>query len=295
MSEQYFIRLRGRVQGPFDAERLRQLARRGQFSRLHEVSTDGQQWISGKDRPELFAVAAEAPVPVATAQRASAQSTNQHSALATPPTTTPPAEAWFYVEGGKEQGPVDRHVLASLFASGQLAPNAEVWRSGMNEWVPASNIPGLISIRSVSPASEKQTPMVEMPQVSGDVVRVLVESRPWLIFIGVVTFLYAALLALAGMVGIVVGSRRNQAPLTIEGFASLIGAAVFCLAGILLMRYASGISQVERRNSELHLSVALARLKSFWVFVGILLIVLLVFVLLGVIIAISYTSSYSDL
>ena len=44
MATSYFIRLRGNVQGPFDAERLRQLARRGQFTRLHEVSTDGQEW-----------------------------------------------------------------------------------------------------------------------------------------------------------------------------------------------------------------------------------------------------------
>ena len=61
------------------------------------------------------------------------------------------------------------------------------------------------------------------------------------------------------------------------------------------MRYTSGISQLERRNSELHLAAALGRLKSFWVFVGILLIVFLVFILLAVVVAISYSDSFSDL
>ena len=40
----YFIRLRGHQQGPFTAEQLQKLATRGRFSRLYEVSTDGQNW-----------------------------------------------------------------------------------------------------------------------------------------------------------------------------------------------------------------------------------------------------------
>src|SRR5687768_17122264 len=155
--------------------------------------------MPAKDRPELFA-AVESPIAVATAQPSEAHGSNQHPALTTPGVPAPPGEMWFYVEGGKEQGPLERHALATLFAKGQLAPEAEVWRSGMSEWVPASSIPGLVPMRSsAGPASDTRAPMIEMPEVGGDVVRVLVESRAWLVFIGIVTFLYAALLGLAGM------------------------------------------------------------------------------------------------
>src|SRR5438477_13017587 len=79
LSDQFYIRVRGRVQGPFDSEKLRQLARRGQFSRMHEISVDGQQWEPAKERPELFAapaVAISAPASRADSFGASAVQTN---------------------------------------------------------------------------------------------------------------------------------------------------------------------------------------------------------------------------
>src|SRR5258708_33548221 len=43
-NQQYFIRVRGKVLGPFTLEKLKALRARGQFSRIHEVSTDRQDW-----------------------------------------------------------------------------------------------------------------------------------------------------------------------------------------------------------------------------------------------------------
>ena len=53
-SAQYYLRVRGRVQGPFDQEKLQNFSRRGQLSRLHEVSTDGINWARASTYPELF-------------------------------------------------------------------------------------------------------------------------------------------------------------------------------------------------------------------------------------------------
>ena len=152
-------------------------------------------------------------------------------------------------------------------------PETEVWRSGMTEWVPATSVPGLIPVRSVAgSANEKRAPMVEMPEVNADVVRVLAESRAWVIFIAVVAFSYAALLGVAGILGILLGARAGMSPITIQGFGSLIGGIVIAVGGFLLMRYVGGISRFERRSREPNLAAALSALKTFWVYVGIVLI-----------------------
>lgn len=49
----YFVRVRGRVQGPFDVSRIRSLRARGQLSRAFEVSEDGRVWSSSREVPAL--------------------------------------------------------------------------------------------------------------------------------------------------------------------------------------------------------------------------------------------------
>lgn len=41
----WFVRFAGRRSGPFDAERLRTMARRGALTRMHSLSADGSAWV----------------------------------------------------------------------------------------------------------------------------------------------------------------------------------------------------------------------------------------------------------
>lgn len=50
----YWIRNRGRVQGPFTTDRIQGLLRRGRFSRHFHVSEDKKEWYPAEDFPELF-------------------------------------------------------------------------------------------------------------------------------------------------------------------------------------------------------------------------------------------------
>lgn len=54
MSGRYYIRARGRKNGPLSLEQLHSLARRGRFGRHYEVSTDGKHWEAAGNYPELF-------------------------------------------------------------------------------------------------------------------------------------------------------------------------------------------------------------------------------------------------
>ncbi|RLS49351.1 MAG: DUF4339 domain-containing protein, partial [Planctomycetota bacterium] len=50
----WFVRFAGRRTGPFDAERLRVLARRGALSRVHALSVDGKVWSAATTVRAVF-------------------------------------------------------------------------------------------------------------------------------------------------------------------------------------------------------------------------------------------------
>lgn len=50
----WFVRFAGRRSGPFDAERLRTMARRGTLTRMHSVSVDGRSWTPATELRAVF-------------------------------------------------------------------------------------------------------------------------------------------------------------------------------------------------------------------------------------------------
>lgn len=132
--EQYFIRVRGRVQGPFDIDRLHLLAKRGQFSRLHEVSSDGTAWSRASDHPELF------PSPAETARRVPVGTRSPEAAAPNAAAPPEPALEWFYSRDGSQLGPVALNSLSALLAAGQLCRDDMVWKAGLPSWLPLSEV-----------------------------------------------------------------------------------------------------------------------------------------------------------
>src|SRR5690349_7556351 len=111
MSNSYFVRIRGRVTGPHTEEKLRVLAQRGQFSRVHEVSSDGMAWESATGHPELFdrpAAPEPEPVSVALAPPVVVAKEAPRSGSARREPAAPSNEAtWYYGAHGVERGPVE--------------------------------------------------------------------------------------------------------------------------------------------------------------------------------------------
>ena len=46
MSEQYFVKYKGRLQGPFSVDQLKTLMKRGKLTRSHLVSEDRKTWVA---------------------------------------------------------------------------------------------------------------------------------------------------------------------------------------------------------------------------------------------------------
>lgn len=132
----YFIRLRGKVFGPFNTDRLRSMQSRGQFSRLHEISADRVNWESAGPFMDAMVnpVPPIEPVDVAPMGLAPAP---------TGPPRAAQAASWYYSVGSEEHGPVSMIDLRSLRMSGRLHGTDLVWREGMADWQPVSATPEL--------------------------------------------------------------------------------------------------------------------------------------------------------
>lgn len=63
--EQYFIRWRGKMTGPYSRDQLIALARSGQITKHHSISSDGQTWSMASSLEWLFPKAPERPAPAA--------------------------------------------------------------------------------------------------------------------------------------------------------------------------------------------------------------------------------------
>ena len=146
MGEQYYVRIRGRVSGPFDYKQLKVLAQQHRLNRTHEISDDTITWYPASDRTELFTrlttqgvalkediatVVKEIPIKAETASE--------------PRQATPLADSWYVSVNGEKAGPFSTARLRSDASVGILSPDVLVWTGGMSDWATGSSIPGLFS------------------------------------------------------------------------------------------------------------------------------------------------------
>jgi hypothetical protein len=137
-----YIRIRGKVTGPFDVATLQKLVRRGALSRIHEVSPDRVNWAPAGEYEELFP-AAPAPVAIQTEPVP-----EYESPPATPPAATAVSESYFYAQNGVTVGPVPLNVLVSLAQNGTLESNDLCWPDGAQLASAAGQLPALAPIFS---------------------------------------------------------------------------------------------------------------------------------------------------
>ena len=150
----YYIRVRGRVLGPYDVAQLKTLRGRGQFGRANEVSTDRQTWQSAASIEHLFG----GTTAIVTTRAASKEA----ASVAEPSGSGPPGRSmtpvWHYAVGDEQCGPVTLLELRGMIASSQLMPDDNVWKEGMADWIPIRDVAELNAVaKSNAGASVSQT------------------------------------------------------------------------------------------------------------------------------------------
>lgn len=210
MENQFYIRIRGRVLGPYDLDKLQSLARRGQLSRMHEVSSDATTWVRASAHPELFVNEDVASMAVS------------------------------------QDGQNARQVPGLVTAPGSFSPPLR-GKGDSNDDLPA------------------------------DLCKTAVNSRSWVVFVAVVSFLYAALMVVGGLIQLIQGAQVRAAPQVASGLFGLIFGVDVAAGGFLLLTYASRLASLRFGGNAMVLEKALDTLRAFWIYVSINLIVFLAF------------------
>ncbi|MDB5351406.1 MAG: hypothetical protein JWN86_2653 [Planctomycetota bacterium] len=114
----WFIRVQGRVRGPFPLAKLQQLRDQGRLDHRTEISENRASWMAAGSLLELYPPGS---IPVEVVKG-------------------PHDKAWFYQQDGQRVGPVPLTTLQLMASSGQLEPHELVWAEGMATWGPASHV-----------------------------------------------------------------------------------------------------------------------------------------------------------
>ena len=230
----YFIRNRGQVLGPFSIDKLKSLRARGQFSRVHEISLDRQNWKPASALDEVIGPSRPArgdPLTNAAEAARVAAASEAHLEAGTPPGAT-----WHFNIGGEQQGPVSTMELRGLISQGKLHDNDYVWKEGMSDWLTVSQVPELRPAPVQMPASVVQTPLHDdgIHHTSGLAVASLVMGivglvTPFFIFNLLATVFGAAALKAIGRSRVALGGRGMALTGLILGIIGLIFWAIFLM------------------------------------------------------------------
>jgi hypothetical protein len=185
----YFIRNRGRVLGPFSVDRLIALRARGQFSRVHEVSTDRTNWSPGSSldhllTPKSSARSANAAVPPI-AEANTAQSEQRPPGEQFGAGDAHDVPVWFYRIDDEQSGPATTAELHNLIGSGRLGPQDFIWKDGLLDW---STVEEIAELNTAGPLSRP-------PPATSPRERTRRQRRAWIAWSAVLLVLVVGVLA----------------------------------------------------------------------------------------------------
>lgn len=153
MSGQYFVRVRGEIKGPVTHDQIVAQIRRKRLGKLHEISTDRENWVKAGDMPEFFQPAVEkreklrADATVGSSEEGAADGQSGPAAgLDISPSEGVEGDQWFYAKGGNQLGPVTASEIQMWLASGALLPTDLVWNESLEDWLPANELPQFSTI-----------------------------------------------------------------------------------------------------------------------------------------------------
>ncbi len=118
------------------------------------------------------------------------------------------------------------------------------------------------------------------------------QTKPWVRFISIIGFLVVLLLIAAGILSFVSSSHPVEDTMLTSATAllNIVMAALYLLPSLFLFKYASAIKRLLQTEDATAMEAALQNQKSFWKFMGILTLVMLIIALLGIVAAIIFPS-----
>lgn len=299
----FYVRIRGRVQGPYQPSQVRVLVQKGQLGRFHEISSDNVTWNKVADYPELLTAPARGRRRVVTAAKhiivrmvvggvcALGRIVNRRplrlNSAAGIDSDPGPAGGYFYGLQGVKHGPVSRQQLRQLYLTMQLAPATPVWREGLAEWLTLATLPefvGLGANPSAIPQQQHQpgyianSPATE--NANSQLISSLLASRIWVLFI--VIFGYVSLVLHTVVVVInLAGISRLGSPIFVPFLLYVLLAMPVLICAIACHLFWWDLSSLNAHKTEGNLIKATRSSARCWRIFGSIAVVGLLLIVLG--------------
>lgn len=299
----YYVKIRGRVIGPFPPERLVEMVRQGSLSRIHQISTDETNWRPAAEFSQFFAAAQTSThaaargnsaepnnhfaTPAAGANHSLHKSTSGGGArIEHPEAMNDDDEQWYYGINDQSTGPVSRSMLLDLLRSGQLSSSDMLWRSGMADWQPVESFREFRSIAvqtqgTLAPSenfSTKNILEVHNPGTvqQGSLASLIGRYKPWIYFVVVVIYIMVAVTILGSLVGLIQGIQQASFYMISQSLLGLVQAGLLMTAAVFLNQYAIASSRFVLSDKQSDLFSSLKLLGRFWFMIGLFLILTIV-------------------
>jgi len=289
MTDSLYVKLRGRVIGPFEKDRLLQMIQQGQLSRASLVSSDGDSWQKAGSVSSLFRQDGKGASRVKAVETSANGGSQQKS-----------DEIWHYGSGTESHGPVTVQAIQELIANGKVGPNDTVWQQGMEDWEPVSNVGEFVEFFSDTESSENsaatQSGTIAKNESSignafAETARLTTASAPWVSLISVVTFISSAVLFFGSLFILIKGAQAQSVILITNGVLGFVQVTIMIGGAMLLNRYAAGCRKFQHTNQPVDLYDALVWLGKFWVLAGLVMIMVVIISVIALIFSYATTGA----
>ena len=292
MSLSLYVRIRGRIHGPLDIAKLKDLVRKGQLSRIHEISTDRVNWQPASSVPELFqGVSVPAATPAEQVSAGTSQAVASDGAGPSPSRGSSSGEAseeeWYYAIDGAQHGPILRGELIQMIRAGNLRRIDMVWKHGMEQWVAAERCAELVGHfqSSGSEASGRtEGASQSLSGAKGTPLSVLTRSKTWIRIVMIGAFTLGALNVVFGLFGVITSIVASSMFGLMSGLVVLVYAALFLWIGAAFVQLTGSIRIAEATRSSSSLTDAISKARMGWMALGVLFSFTIFNVILAIII-----------
>lgn len=290
--DRIYVRFKGKTLGPLADQKVRDLVRRGQITRMHELSSDGLTWTRAEEFGDFFA----APASRATVSPNAAMATQDKSATNGAASVPIPGQAaddsvqWYANIGGENQGPVTTRTIVQWIQSGEVTRQTLVWRAGFDDWRSAESC---LSEHFASPSPSGSFAVSASASQAGagfpskgDGIEGLIAGRAWTFAISMLVFVWSGLGVIYFVTTMIVGSEAKWVPFggsraVIYGLTGLVMCGIVITGAVLLLNYSTALKRLAKYRDAASLSLVSNRLNTFWRFVAITVIVFSVIIIGG--------------
>ena len=141
MTRQWQVKQQDKILGPFNESQMKRLVAKGKVHKRTPIRTaENSIWFMAGRYPELF--------PDESAASAITAPTELKLEYAEVDDAVKTDKLWHVARNGKSVGPFAYEQLSERVRNGWLTPTDLVWKSGYDDWKPASSIKGLFSDKS---------------------------------------------------------------------------------------------------------------------------------------------------